>query len=124
MIDGKIVVNVTNNLSFDAQVSLFGSTSDPLASSVGAYTQYHWDITYPLLNVANTPIMYLEYKNVGAPSFTTIPFYTNLNYQGIWLGLNNLNLGIFWNAFPTFIPTIGYQVYTSNDKLEFGNITW
>jgi hypothetical protein len=124
MINGKIVVNVTNNLAFDAQVSLFGSTSDPLASSVGAFTQYHWDIAYPFLNVANTPIMYIQYRNVGASTFDVMPFYTNLTYQGIWVGLNNLNFGIFWNAFPNFIPLIGYQVYTSNDKFEFGNITW
>ncbi len=124
MLDGKIILNVTNNLAFDVQVSLFGSTSDPQASNVGAFTQYWWDIAYPLLDIANVSTMYLEYKPVGAATFSIAPFNTNNNYLGIWQGLNNLNFGIFWNQFPTFIPSVGYQIYTSNDKLEFGNISW
>lgn len=123
--DGKIVLNVTNNLSFDAQISLFGSTSDPLASSVNAYTQYWWDIAYPFLNVANVSTMFLEYKPVGASTFSIAQFNTNNTYNGIWVGLNSLNLGTFWNQFPNgLIPAVGYQIYTSNDKLEFGNISW
>lgn len=123
--DGKIVLNVTNNLNFDAQVSLFGSTSDPMASSVGALTEYWWDISYPFLNVANVSTMFLEYKPVGASTFSIATFYTNNTYNGLWIGLNNLNLGSFWNQVPQgLIPSVGYQIYTANDKLEFGNISW
>ena len=124
MKDGKIVLNVKNNLPFDATISLFGSTSDPQAGSLNAVTKYYWDIAYPFLNVANVAQMYIEYKPVGASTFQLAYFNTYYTYQGILQGLNSLALGTFWYAYPTFIPSIGYQVYTTNDNLVFGNIGW
>ena len=124
MKDGKIVLNVKNNLPFDATISLFGSTSDPQAGSLNAVTRYNWDIAYPLLNVANVSQMYIEYKPLGGASFQLAYFNTYYNYQGILQGLNSLALGTFWYAYPTFIPSIGYQIYTANDSLVFGNIGW
>lgn len=122
MKDGKIVLNVKNNFPFDATISLFGSTSDPQAGSLNAVTQYWWDITYPFFNVANYAQMSIQFKNVGASSFQIAYFNTYNTYQGILQGLNSLSLGTFWYAYPFFIPSIGYQVYTTNDNLVFGNI--
>ena len=124
MKDGKIVLNVKNNLPFDATISLFGSTSDPQAGSLNAVTRYNWDIAYPFLNVANVSQMYIEYKPLGGASFQLAYFNTYYTYQGILIGLNSLALGTFWYAYPTFNPSIGYQIYTSNDNLVFGNIGW
>ena len=124
MKEGKIVLNVKNNFNFDATISLFGSKSDPQAGSLDAFTQYWWDITYPFFNVANFSQMYIEYKPLGALTFQQAYFNTYYTYQGILQGLNSLALGTFWYAYPTFIPSIGYQVYTTNDKIVFGNIGW
>jgi len=124
MKEGKIVLNVKNNFNFDATISLFGSKSDPQAGSLDAVTQYWWDITYPFFNVANFSQMYIEYKPLGGATFQLAYFNTYYTYQGILQGLNNLALGTFWYAYPTFIPSIGYQVYTTNDKIVFGNIGW
>jgi hypothetical protein len=124
MKEGKIVLNVKNNFNFDATISLFGSKSDPQAGSLDAVTQYWWDITYPFFNVANFAQMYIEYKNLGALTFQQAYFNTNYTYLGIIQGLNNLSLGTFWYEFPTFLPSAGYQIYTTNDKIVFGNIGW
>ena len=124
MKEGKIVLNVKNNFNFDATISLFGSTSDPQAGSLDAVTQYWWDITYPFFNVANFAQMYIEFKPLGALTFQQAYFNTNYTYLGIIQGLNNLALGTFWYEFPTFLPSAGYQIYTTNDKLVFGNIGW
>jgi hypothetical protein len=124
MKEGKIVLNVKNNFNFDATISLFGSTSDPQAGSLDAVTQYWWDISYPFLNVENVAQMYIEYKRLGALSFQQAYFNTNYTYLGIIQGLNNLALGTFWYQFPNFLPSAGYQIYTTNDNVIFGNIGW
>jgi len=124
MKSGDIILNVKNNFNFDATISLFGSTSDPQAGSLNAVQQYWWDITYPFLNVANVAQMYIEVKPVGAPTFNQVYFPTNNNYNGLIQGLNSIGLGTFWYQYPTFIPAIGYQIYTTNDNLVFGNIGW
>jgi hypothetical protein len=124
MKDGKIILNVQNNFNFDASISLFGSTSDPQAGSLNAVTEYWWDISFPFLNVANVGQMYIEAKRVGAPSFTQVYFTTSNTYNGLLQGLNSIGLGTFWYEFPTFLPLAGYQIYTTNDNLIFGNIGW
>jgi hypothetical protein len=124
MKEGKIVLNVKNNFNFDATISLFGSTSDPQAGSLDAVTQYWWDIGYPFLNVANVGQMYIEFKPLGTLTFQQAYFNTSNTYLGILQGLNNLALGTFWYAYPTFIPAVGYQIYTTNDRIVFGNIGW
>jgi hypothetical protein len=115
-----ININVTNNLNFDTPISLLGGLSDPYSMNVNAVTQYWWDISFPFFNVALYPQVQLEFKLVGAPFFALANVTTNLTYNGLLEGLNNLNLGVFWYEFPIFDPVAGYQIYTVNDTYEFG----
>jgi hypothetical protein len=124
MKDGNIILNVKNNFTFDAPISLFGSTSDPQAGSLNSVNQYWWDLTFPFFNVANVGQMYIEVKRLGAASFTQVSFTTSNTYNGLLQGLNSLAIGTFWYEYPTFSPAFGYQIYTTNDNLVFGNIGW
>jgi hypothetical protein len=115
-----INISVRNNLNFDTPISLLGGLSDSYEMNINATTQYWWDISFPFFNVALYPTVQLEFKLVGAPSFSLANVSTNLTYDGLLQGLNSLNLGVFWYQFPIFDPVAGYQIYTVNDTYEFG----
>jgi hypothetical protein len=115
-----ININVTNTLTFDTPISLLGGLSDSFSQSVNAVTQYWWDISFPFFNVALYSQIFLEVKPVGAPTFALATIPTNSSYDGLLAGLNNANLGVFWYEFPIFDPVAGYQIYCTNDTLEFG----
>lgn len=115
-----ISLNVTNNLNFDTPISLLGGLSDPYSMNVNATTQYWWDVGFPFFNVALYPQVFLEFKMLGAPSFSLATVNTNQTYSGLLQGLNDLNMGVFWYRFPIFTPVAGYQIYTVNDTYVFG----
>lgn len=115
-----ININVTNTLDFDTPISLLGGLSDSFSQNVNAVTQYWWDIGFPFFDVALYPTVFLEFKPVGTPTFSLATINTNSTYNGLIEGFNNLNLGVFWYEFPIFDPVAGYQIYSVNDTLEFG----
>jgi len=115
-----ININVTNTLTFDTPISLLGGLSDSFSQSVNAVTQYWWDISFPFFNVALYSQIFLEVRPVGAPTFGLATIPTNRSYNGLLEGLNNANLGVFWYQFPIFDPVAGYQIYSTNDTLVFG----
>lgn len=115
-----ISINVTNTLDFDTPISLLGGLSDSFSQNVNAVTQYWWDIAFPFFDVALYPQIFLEFRPVGSPTFSLATIPTNLTYNGLLEGLNNANLGVFWYEFPIFNPVFGYQIYSVNDTLEFG----
>jgi len=117
----KISISVTNNLSFPTPISLFGGFQDSMGQNVNAVTQYWWDIAYPFFDVALYSTVTLEYRPVGSLIYSLVTIPTYNTYDGLLRGLNELNMGIFWYEFPIFNPALGYQIYTVNDNIEFGN---
>lgn len=117
----KINIAVTNNLNFPTPISLFGGLSDTMSYNINATTRYWWDLGYPFFDVALYPAVTLEFRNVGSLIWNIATVNTYQTYDGLLRGLNELNMGIFWYEFKTFNPTVGYQIYTVNDVIEFGN---
>ena len=111
-----INLNFTNNTNGTVPISILGNNANAM-DTIGATTQYNWDIS-SLNFIVNTTLS-IQYKSVGAASFTTaILTLPSQNIQGLLDALNTLNIGFF------FTTTSGLTTYLNNYNLNvvFGQL--
>jgi len=113
------IINFTVNNNTDGDmplVSIVGNDQDRM-DTANATTRYFWNITG--YNITNENTVTIQYKAVGATSFSTATAtFAGGNFQSLLQGLNSLNLGQF------FTTTSGANTYLNNynQNVVFGTI--
>ena len=108
----KIVLNVTNTQPYTTVVSLLGGLGDWYNQNTNANTLYAWNLS--TINFALNGNFGLEYRPAGSVApysvFRGVMYYS---FAGMLSTLNRYSfLGFFWYD--------GFNVYTANDTLQFG----
>jgi len=113
------IINFTVNNNTDGDmplVSIVGNDQDRM-DTANATTRYFWNITG--YNITNENTVTIQYKSVGAISFSTATAtFAGGNFQSLLQALNSLNLGQF------FTTTSGANTYLNNynQNVIFGTI--
>lgn len=93
----KLYLNLVNTTTAPQQVSLFNNpfTQVNTTSATNAQPKYEWDVTSFTFTSEQT--VSIEYKLVGAASFTTVSDAIVANsIDGVVSALNGLNIGTFY----------------------------
>jgi hypothetical protein len=120
----QVIVENRSNLyssPFLAKVSLLGGAPDTYAQSSNATTRYLWNTFTP--EPYDVPSFSIDYKLVGAPTYSALTLFGSFNTLQAWAtALNSqTGLGLFWIDYSN---TNNPVLMTTNDRLEFGNITY
>ena len=108
----QIILNVTNTQPYRTVVSLLGGLGDYYNVNTNANTLYRWDLSG--VDFSLNAYFYLEYRPAGSVApysvFRGVMYYS---FAGMLSTLNRYSfLGFFWYD--------GFNVYTANDTLQFG----
>ncbi len=114
----KIILNIENHTPYPAYISLLGGLQDPNQYNVNAQTEYLYDLG--TFNFATTSTFLLEFKRVGAATFSIKQGPTNGSAQAFLMNLNLSSLGLF-NTLR--VSSLIFILYTFNDYYEFGTLT-
>jgi hypothetical protein len=114
----KIILDIQNNTPYPALFSILGGLQDPNQYNVNSKTEYLYDIGN--FNFATSSTFTLEFKRVGAATFSTKQGPTNGSAQSFLISLNLSSLGLF-NTFR--LNASIFLLYTFNDYYEFGQLT-
>jgi hypothetical protein len=110
----NVTFNIQNTTNGTIPVSILGNNADPM-DNANATTRYFWNISS--LTITNEQSIYIEYKTVGQPSFSTLTTnFSGNSIQNVVDALNTLNIGSF------FITTSGASTFINNynNNLVFG----
>jgi len=106
---------------FLGKVSLLGGAPDTYAQSENAFGLWSWATfnNEPF----NVSAINLQYKPTGAPTFESITLTGNFTTAQSWATALNAQtgLGLFW---VTYNPSNQPTLLTTNDTLDFGNLTY
>lgn len=114
----KIILNIENHTPYPAYISLLGGLQDPNQYNINAQTEYLYDIGN--YNWATSSIWTLQFKRVGASTFSVQEGPTNGSSQSFLINLNLSSLGLF-NTLR--VSSTIFLLYTFNDYYEFGTLT-
>lgn len=108
----QIVLNITNTQPYRTVVSLLGGQGDYYNQNTNANTLYSWNLS--AINFSLNSNFRLEYREAGSVSPYSI--YSGVMYYSFAGLIANLNgqsfFGFFWID--------GFNVYTANDQIQFG----
>jgi len=106
---------------FTGSVSLLGGAPDTYNQSANASGLWRWATfnNEPF----NVSAINLQYKNAGAPTFTSVTLTGSLNSAQSWANVLNAQtgLGLFWVTYNFANQPI---LQTTNDTLDFGTLTY
>jgi hypothetical protein len=104
----KMILNIENHTPYPAYISLLGGLQDPNQYNINAQTEYLYDIGN--YNWATSSIWTLQFKRVGASTFSVQQGPTNGSSQAFLINTLRVSSTIF-------------LLYTFNDYYEFGTLT-
>jgi hypothetical protein len=111
----KIILNIENHTPYPALISILGGLQDPNQYNVNSATEYLYDVGN--FNWDNSSTWTLQFKRVGAASFSIKQGSTGGNPQQFLIALNLSSLGLF--NYLKVDANISL-IYTFNDYYEFG----
>jgi hypothetical protein len=114
----KIILNIENHTPYPAYFSILGGLQDPNQYVVNSKTEYLYDIGN--YNWANSSTFTIQFKRVGAPTFSIKQGPTQGSSVAFLIQLNLLSLGLF-NTLR--VSSSIFLLYTFSDYYEFGTLT-
>jgi len=114
----QIILQVQNNMSIQAPISLFGGMFDPNGNTVNTHNRWAWDISAQ--TYVGLSLFQLQYRRVGVIPYTTISMPVPGNFADVIRILNLQGLGTFW-AVSLILPPL--MIYTMSDTLQFNQLS-